>query len=84
MQVAIFGLSIGFQSGVYDRVHLLQLARFVIVVITLCEKNSADAEKRSFRTACRLLVEYLSVLLRRLNAILATSELSETCNDEAS
>lgn len=84
VQVAIFGLAVGLQTGMFERIHLLQLARFVIVVITLCEKNSADAEKRSFHTACRLLVEYLGILVRHLNTSLAGSELGATTTAEVS
>jgi hypothetical protein len=64
VQVALYGLSIGFCSNIAESIQLSQLAKFVIAVTTVEE---SDGERRNYRTACRLLVEYFALLLQQFN-----------------
>lgn len=78
VQVALYGLSVGLSSGIMDRIHLLQLSKFLIAVTTVCEqKQSSDPEQRSYRTACRLLVEFFALLLQNFNKYFSSSSLLE-------
>ncbi|KAI6188145.1 Telomerase-binding protein EST1A-like protein [Aphelenchoides besseyi] len=75
VQVAICGLTTAFKAGIADNVHLLQLSRFVIAITTICEKDGTDVDKKSFHTACRLLVEYLAVLIQHFNRLFSNNSL---------
>ncbi|KAI6176984.1 Telomerase-binding protein EST1A [Aphelenchoides bicaudatus] len=79
VQVAIYGLLVGFSSRIADNVHLTQVAKFLITVTTICElRKDSDPGDRAYRTACRLLVEYFAVLLQTFNKLFSTSSLFET------
>lgn len=71
--VAVGGLSTGLASELSDGTQLLLLARFLISVVTICARDcehSTEAEqRRPLRSACRLLVEYLAVLVKQLNRL---------------
>lgn len=83
VQVALYGLSVGLSAKIGDSTHLLQLAKFLIAVVTVCEQQKdLDTEQRAYRTACRLLVEYFALLLKTFNSLFSTSTLHETLKSQ--
>lgn len=83
IQVALYGLSVGLSAKVADSVHLVQLAKFLIAVATVCEQqNDLDTEQRAYRTACRLLIEYFALILQKFNDQFKITSLHETLKNQ--
>jgi hypothetical protein len=83
VQVALYGISVGFSSRIADSVHLIQLSKFLIAVTSICEqKRDSDSEQRIYRTACRLLVEFFALLLQTFNKFFASSSLFEILKNQ--
>lgn len=81
VQVALYGLSVGFASKLSDNVHLVQLAKFLIGVVTVCEQQKES--ECTYRTACRLLVEYFALLLQTFNSLFIGSNMLESIKKQS-